>query len=860
MLETGSSSRRWLFVFLGAALALLHVATGQANEPRAYIAPGAESYVSDLVFGSLGSLNDEFRNPVGIATAPDGTLWVADTSNHRIMQFDADGNFLYSFGAFGNQNQPGQFNQPHGMAVDHQGNLWVADKFNGRVQKLDPSGQMLCAVTGLTTPEDVAAPQTGNTIFVANSGAHTVVRVNMSTCAYIGAPWGGLGSTDGLFSRPISLTVDSAGKVWVADFNNNRLQQFEPNGMFMRALGVYGSGDSRFTLSPHFYGPIGIAADTCGHIFVTEYYNHRVQVFRTDGTFVTSWGWLGYGHGQFYNPWGIAVDTAGRAYVVEYQNSRIQRFSPSTTAVTHLFKSKFGTFGNLDGELYNPHDVAVNQQNGNVYVADTSNNRIQRFDEDGEHLQTVGGACQSGDGHFCSPHGIGIDPRNGDFWVADTSNNRIQKISRLGVFKAKVGGTSAGSANNQFNFPHDVAVDAVSGDVAVADCSNHRVMIYNENGTFIRGIGQGTTWTAADPPPAIAAGVLQRWFNCPAGVFVHPTTRDIYVVESNNRRVQKFKRTGIYLGKWGLSGSGHGEFSNPAGITMHPNGQFYVADTGNSRLQTFTSTGRFITTWGSFGANSGATPAPDGLLYNPEGVAISPAGDRVYVTNTNNHRIEVYEIFGFSLSATPTLQTIVQPDVTKYTLRVDGEGANMLNTRVSFCMLPLPTDTTATFSRNSVTPDDQALVNSVLSIDTGATTPLGLHTLNVLAHGGGQIRVLPVALDLKNGPPTITNQQAAPNPFSPNGDGTKDATTITASFKVPLNWKVVINTGACPGAAPVVRQFTGGPAAALSQVWNGKNTGGATVADGDYCATITGKTPGGINAAKKTVTITVNNP
>ena len=116
-------------------------ALGQLIGEEGFIAPGAESYVFDLRWGSQGGLNDEFSSPEGVAVDPSGNVWVADTSNDRITKFDASGNVLFNFGSVG--SGPGQFSNPHGISVDVQGNIWVADTSNNRVQKLRGGGRFV---------------------------------------------------------------------------------------------------------------------------------------------------------------------------------------------------------------------------------------------------------------------------------------------------------------------------------------------------------------------------------------------------------------------------------------------------------------------------------------------------------------------------------------------------------------------------------------------------------------------------------------------------------------------------------------------------------------------------------------------
>ncbi|TMB49822.1 MAG: hypothetical protein E6J56_22675 [Deltaproteobacteria bacterium] len=151
-----------------------------------------------------------------------------------------------------------------------------------------------------------------------------------------------------------------------------------------------GSGDGQF-----FGGPLGVAVDGSGNVFVTDRYNARIQEFTNTGTFLLTFGWgvqdgmaapetctsacqagiAGIGDGQFNSPWGVAVDASGNVFVGDQQNARIQEFTNTGT-----FLTKWGSFGSGDGQFgsNSPTAVAVDAS-GDVFVADNGNNRVQKF-------------------------------------------------------------------------------------------------------------------------------------------------------------------------------------------------------------------------------------------------------------------------------------------------------------------------------------------------------------------------------------------------------------------------------------------------------------------------------------------------
>jgi DNA-binding beta-propeller fold protein YncE len=131
--------------------------------------------------------------------------------------------------------------------------------------------------------------------------------------------WGGQGREDGEFSHATGIAVDAQGNIFVADYNNKRVQKFNAQGDFLSAWTTASDLNSTGT-------PEGIAVDAEGHIFVTDYVFGRVQAFNNNGEPLFAWGKHGPDAGQFRKPTGIAVDAQGRVYVVSQMNNNVQVF------------------------------------------------------------------------------------------------------------------------------------------------------------------------------------------------------------------------------------------------------------------------------------------------------------------------------------------------------------------------------------------------------------------------------------------------------------------------------------------------------------------------------------------------------
>ena len=303
-----------------------------------------------------------------------------------------------------------------------------------------------------------------------------------------------------------------------------------------------------------------VATDSTGAPYVSDTGNHRIQKFNSSGTFITKWGATflglpvaGTGDGEFNLPAGVATDSGNNVYVADTTNNRIQKFNS-----TGGFLAKWGTSGSGNGQFTLPQGIATDSSD-NVYVADTGNNRIQKFNVHG-HLHHPWGSAGTGDGQFTSPSGVAVDS-SGNVYVADAGNNRIQKFNSSGTFITKWG--SVGTGNGQFGVTTTLDVATGSHDnVIVADTGNNRIQKFRPSGTFI------TTWGS------LGTGTSQ--FNGPSGVAV-ASTDHVYVVDRANNRIQKFHETDTITPDTTID-------SGPSGLTNDASPSFTFSSTESPLL------------------------------------------------------------------------------------------------------------------------------------------------------------------------------------------------------------------------------------------------------------------------------------
>jgi len=257
-----------------------------------------------------------------------------------------------------------------------------------------------------------------------------------------------------------------------------------------------------------FYSPSGVAADSMGNTYITDFGNHVIRKITAAGAVSTLAGsTLGVIDGlataaKFYLPNGSAIDKLGNIFISEEGGCRVRKITP-TGVVSTLAGNVIGSADGvgMSAQFKQPSGIAVDKQ-GNVYVADQHNNRIRKITADGIVTTLAGSAAGYADGsgsgaQFYRPTGVVVDAQ-GNVFVADLFNHKIRKITPSGVVTTIAGSTygfADGSGTSaKFGFPAGLALDK-QGNLYVADSENHRIRKITPAGVVTTFAGTGTSGT-----------------------------------------------------------------------------------------------------------------------------------------------------------------------------------------------------------------------------------------------------------------------------------------------------------------------------------------------------------------------------
>lgn len=537
-------------------------------------------------------------------------VYAADTALVYTTLAGAPGTVINSVDGTGSA---AQFSAPRGVAVDTAGNVYVADSSNHSIRKITSAG----AVT-------------------------TLAGIAGTTATTSASPAG--------FNEPFSVVVDAAGTLYVADTNNNAIRKITPTGVVSTLAGGNGAGSADGTGSAaKFHEPRGIALDTAGNLYVADYENNTVRKVTAAGVVTTLAGAVntpGTVNGQgtaarFMSLNGIAVDSSGNVYVADAGSRAIRKISPSGLVTTLAGGGTGGQFGE-------PRGVVVDAS-GTVYVTDYSAHIVLKVTAAGVVSKIAGTAPTPGstDGStaalFNAPSGIALDSA-GNLYVADTANNTIRKVSSVGEVTTLAGLAGRSSsvdgkgAAARFEEPYAVATDGTY--VYLADHTDHSIRKISADGTVTTLAGKAGSFGSADGTGASAR------FYAPSGIAAD-SAGTVYVADTSNGTVRKISAAGVVTTLAGTAGSkgttdGTGaaaRFAAPSGVAVDSSGNVYVVDSEASTLRKITPAGLVTTLAGGAYSNGFTNATGTAARFSiPFDVAVDSSGN-LYITDRNNHSI-----------------------------------------------------------------------------------------------------------------------------------------------------------------------------------------------------------------------------
>jgi len=546
---------------------------------------GAAVYNGDGITAITANLYE----PYGVTTDAAGNLYIADEYDHLIRRVacgtgistctppsgETAGN-IYTLAGTGEStghtgtagyNGDGvvattsELYYPSAISVDNSGNLYIGDQYNQRTREVS------CVTTTSTGGACTASTgQTAGDIYtVAGDG----------TAGFSGGD--NVAATSSTLYYPVGVAVDSAGDLFIADQDNDRIREVPcdvstltctPPGSdtakFIYTIAGTGSttyfGNNVPATGADLYYPTGAASDSSGNIYIADRANCVVRVVNAGTGNISTFagnGTCSYGgdggpatSAMLNSPYGVAVDSSNNVYIADTNNCLIRVVSGGTitTFAGHSPSLACGYMGDggaaAGAELYYPDGVAADNF-GNVYIADQYNYVVRKVSSG--NISTFAGNHTygyAGDGgpaasaEFSYVLGVATDAA-GNVYIADQYNHRIRKVNTSGTVSTYAGNGSAGyegdgglAYQTSLYYPTGVAVDG-AGDVIIGDYDNERVRLVDQSGIIHTIAGNGTAGFKGNDVLGTLAELYQPW-----GIGVDPSG-NIYVADYQNWLIRK---------------------------------------------------------------------------------------------------------------------------------------------------------------------------------------------------------------------------------------------------------------------------------------------------------------------------------
>ena len=650
---------------------------------------GVRGYSGD----GRGATAAELASPAGVTVDGLGNLFIADSANQRIRKVDANrvittvaGNGLPGYSGDGGVATFARLYNPLDAALDGSGNLFIADSGNQRIRKVDAAGIMTTvAGTGtpgysgdggsaasaqLSQPSAVVMDSFG-TLFIVDQGNNRVRKVTVAgpTLAFDNAGLNNAGNYDVIVTSPFGsvtssvaalvtgfaplITSEPASQAVLYGTNTSlsvSVTGTKPLGYqwFLGGAALAGQTNSALDLTG-----VGFA-DTNGYAVVVSspFGSATSGVARLTLVFAppakrtvlagasTSFSAPVPGAGPFNFQWQFN-GTNLPAIITTAAGSESEGYSGDGLAATNA-------------SLSYPGAVAVDGT-GNLFIADSGNNRVRRVDTNGVITTLAGNGTSghNGDGvpainaSLSDPAAVAVDA-NGSVFIGSYFNPRVRKVGTNGIITTVAGngrygysGDGGAATNAELAYPSGVAVDGI-GNLYIADNYNERVRKVGTNGIITTIAGTGAYGFSGDGGPAIKARLAY-----PSTVAVD-AAGNVFIADANNHRVRRIDRHGIITT---VAGNGAGSYSgdggaatnaslyNPRGVAVDGFGNVFITDSNNERVRQVGNNGVITTVAGNgtegFSGDGGA--ATNASLFFPSGVTVDAFGSMFIADSYNSH-------------------------------------------------------------------------------------------------------------------------------------------------------------------------------------------------------------------------------